>query len=98
MAGRTNELVGWTREGFAMHDAREYDAVVASGEQVTAGLLAIHLAEHGRACALLAGLADPDQDRQCAWRGGHPHIDGAFLIKRFGEASGGDRRLPGHRP
>ena len=37
MAGKTNELVAWTREASPMHDAREYDAVVASGEQVTAG-------------------------------------------------------------
>ena len=43
MAGKTNELVAWTREASPMHDAREYDAVVASGEQVTAGLLAITL-------------------------------------------------------
>ena len=38
MAGKTNELVEWCREASPMHDAREYDAVVASGEQVTAGL------------------------------------------------------------
>lgn len=43
MAGVTDRLVGWTREASALHDAREYDAVVASGEQVTAGLLAIVL-------------------------------------------------------
>ena len=43
MAGKTNELVEWCREAAPMHDAREYDAVVASGEQVTAGLLAIAL-------------------------------------------------------
>src|SRR3954467_14012514 len=43
MAGKTNELVEWCREASPMHDAREYDAVVASGEQVTAGLLAIVL-------------------------------------------------------
>src|SRR5436190_22181108 len=43
MAGKTNELVGWAREAAPLHDAREYDAVVASGEQVTAGLLAIVL-------------------------------------------------------
>ncbi|MFC7396215.1 aspartate kinase [Chelatococcus sp. GCM10030263] len=47
MSGRTNELVGWCREAAPMHDAREYDAVVASGEQVTAGLLAIALQEMG---------------------------------------------------
>src|SRR5260221_984421 len=43
MAGKTNELVEWCREASPMHDAREYDAVVASAEQVTAGLLAIIL-------------------------------------------------------
>ena len=43
MAGATNQLVAWVREASLLHDAREYDAVVASGEQVTAGLLAIVL-------------------------------------------------------
>ncbi len=43
MAGRTNELVDWCREASPFHDAREYDTVVASGEQVTAGLLAMCL-------------------------------------------------------
>src|SRR3982074_2697801 len=43
MAGKTNELVEWCREASPMHDAREYDAVVAAGEQVTSGLLAITL-------------------------------------------------------
>src|SRR3984957_8180792 len=43
MSGATNQLVEWCREASALHDAREYDAVVASGEQVTSGLLAIAL-------------------------------------------------------
>ena len=43
MAGVTNQLVAWVREASPLHDAREYDVVVASGEQVTAGLLAIVL-------------------------------------------------------
>lgn len=47
MAGTTDRLVGWCREAAAVHDAREYDAVVASGEQVTAGLLAIVLQDLG---------------------------------------------------
>ncbi len=47
MAGKTNELVGWCREAAPLHDAREYDAVVASGEQVTSGLLALALQEMG---------------------------------------------------
>src|SRR5690606_39183936 len=47
MSGKTNELVGWVNECSPLHDAREYDAVVASGEQVTAGLMAIVLQEMG---------------------------------------------------
>jgi aspartate kinase len=47
MAGHTNQLVAWTREAHPLHDAREYDAVVASGEQITAGLMAIVLQSMG---------------------------------------------------
>jgi aspartate kinase len=47
MSGKTNELVGWVNESSPLHDAREYDAVVASGEQVTAGLMAVVLSEMG---------------------------------------------------
>jgi aspartate kinase len=43
MAGVTNQLVGWCRDVSVLYDAREYDTVVASGEQVTAGLLAMAL-------------------------------------------------------
>ncbi|MFI5016636.1 MAG: aspartate kinase [Dongiales bacterium] len=47
MSGTTNQLVGWTNAIARLHDAREYDAVVASGEQVTAGLTAIALQDIG---------------------------------------------------
>ena len=47
MAGETNKLVSWARELSPLHDAREYDAVVSAGEQVTAGLLAIALQHIG---------------------------------------------------
>ena len=43
MAGHTNQLVAWCSELSPMHDAREYDTVVAAGEQITAGLTAIAL-------------------------------------------------------
>jgi aspartate kinase len=43
MAGTTNQLVAWCQSLSPLHDAREYDTVVATGEQVTAGLLAIAL-------------------------------------------------------
>jgi aspartate kinase len=47
MSGVTNQLVDWCKELAPMHDAREYDVVVASGEQVTCGLTAIALQELG---------------------------------------------------
>ena len=76
MAGQTNQLVAWVEDawGFklkngnqvsAIYDAREYDAVVASGEQVTSGLLAIVLQSIGRQGAVLAGLANSHDHR---WR------------------------------
>ena len=45
MAGKTNELVGWVNQTSPLFDAREYDAVVASGETITAGLMALRLQE-----------------------------------------------------
>ena len=47
MAGQTNQLIEWTREAARLHDTREYDSIVASGEQVTSGLLAIVLQDMG---------------------------------------------------
>jgi aspartate kinase len=43
MAGETDRLIQFCREASSLYDAREYDVVVASGEQVTSGLLAITL-------------------------------------------------------
>ena len=45
MSGKTNELVGWVEKTSPLFDAREYDAVVSSGETVTAGLMALTLQE-----------------------------------------------------
>lgn len=45
MSGKTNELVGWVNGISPLYDAREYDAVVASGENVTAGLMSLMLQE-----------------------------------------------------
>jgi len=47
MAGTTNQLVRWVEEASPIHDPREYDAVVSTGEQVTAGLMALLLQDHG---------------------------------------------------
>jgi aspartate kinase len=47
MSGTTNQLVDYCRNASVMHDAREYDTVVAAGEQITSGLLAITLQDMG---------------------------------------------------
>ena len=59
MAGATNQLVEWVRGASLLHDAREYDAVVASGEQVTAGLMAIVLQSMGIAARSWQGWQIP---------------------------------------
>ena len=59
MSGKTNELVAWCRDASSLYDAREYDAVVASGEQVTSGLLAIALQEAGLAARSWQGWQLP---------------------------------------
>jgi aspartate kinase len=55
MAGETDRLVQFCREAAALHDPREYDVVVASGEQVTAGLLAMTLQNMGVAARSFMG-------------------------------------------
>ena len=45
MSGKTNELVDWVNDTSQFYDAREYDAIVSSGENVTAGLMALTLQE-----------------------------------------------------
>jgi aspartate kinase len=47
MSGATNQLVAWCKEAAALYDPKEYDVVVASGEQVTSGLMAIVLTSMG---------------------------------------------------
>jgi aspartate kinase len=85
MAGKTNELVAWTREASPMHDAREYDAVVASGEQVTAGLLAIALQNMGVHARSWQGWQIPIKTDNAHGAARILDIDGSFLVTRFGE-------------
>ena len=47
MSGETNRLVSLVNGVSKMHDAKEYDAIVSSGENVTAGLMAVTLQEMG---------------------------------------------------
>src|ERR1700675_1234962 len=85
MAGKTNELVEWCREASPMHDAREYDAVVASGEQVTAGLLAIALQAIGIQARSWQGWQLPIKTSDAHASARILDIDGAELIRRFKE-------------
>ncbi|CAO3355699.1 aspartate kinase [Azospirillum sp. 11R-A] len=59
MSGVTNQLVKYCNEIDKLHDAREYDAVVASGEQVTSGLLAVALQSLGIPARSWAGWQIP---------------------------------------
>ena len=83
MAGKTNELVEWCREASPMHDAREYDAVVASGEQVTAGLLAIALQAIGIQSRSWQGWQIPIRTSDAHASARILEIDGSELINRF---------------
>jgi aspartate kinase len=85
MAGKTNELVAWCREAAPLHDAREYDAVVASGEQVTAGLLAIVLEGMGINARSWQGWQLPILTSNAHASARILAINGGELVSRFKE-------------
>jgi aspartate kinase len=85
MSGATNRLVEWCRDAAVLHDAREYDAVVASGEQVTSGLLAIALQAVGVTARSWQGWQVPILTSGAHASARISGIDGAELIKRFKE-------------
>jgi aspartate kinase len=83
MAGTTNRLVEWCREAAVLHDAREYDAVVASGEQITAGLLAMTLEAMGVTARSWQGWQLPIYTSEAHATARILDINGAELIARF---------------
>ena len=83
MSGKTNELVAWCRAAAPLHDAREYDAVVASGELVTAGLLAIVLESIGINARSWQGWQLPIYTSDAHATARIVDVNGAELIKRF---------------
>ncbi|MBM3488068.1 MAG: aspartate kinase [Alphaproteobacteria bacterium] len=83
MAGATNQLVQWVREAATLHDAREYDVVVASGEQVTAGLVAIALQEAGVDARSWLGWQIPVRTDGAHGKARIAGIDGDALIARM---------------
>jgi len=85
MAGSTNQLVEWVHEASPLHDAREYDAVVASGEQVTAGLLAIVLQSMGIQARSWQGWQIPLTTDAAHGAARIQSIDGTQLAERLAE-------------
>jgi aspartate kinase len=85
MAGETNKLVAWTRELAPLHDAREYDVVVASGEQVTAGLTAIALQTIGVSARSWMGWQIPVRTTAMHSSARIESIDAARLDERLAE-------------
>ncbi len=83
MSGKTNELVAWTREIAPIHDAREYDAVVASGEQVTSGLLAMALQSLGVDARSWQGWQIPLRTDNAHGAARIDAIDSDLLIERI---------------
>jgi aspartate kinase len=85
MSGVTNQLVAWCKDASALHDAREYDAVVATGEQVTSGLLAIVLEGMGVNARSWQGWQLPILTDGAHASARILDVNGAELIKRFAE-------------
>ncbi|HEV3177015.1 MAG TPA: aspartate kinase [Stellaceae bacterium] len=85
MAGVTNQLVAWTSETSRLHDAREYDVVVASGEQVTAGLLALALQDVGVNARSWLGWQVPIRTDGVHGKARIQEIPTEDLVRRMGE-------------
>ncbi len=83
MAGVTNQLVAWCQQLSPLHDAREYDTVVATGEQVTTGLLAIALQEIGVDARSWQGWQIPVRTDAQHGKARIASIEGAELIRRM---------------
>jgi aspartate kinase len=85
MSGVTNQLVAWCKDAAVLHDAREYDAVVATGEQVTSGLLAIVLEGMGVNARSWQGWQLPILTDNAHGSARILDVNGAELTKRFTE-------------
>jgi aspartate kinase len=92
MSGKTNELVDWVQNmpkvagaDSPFYDAREYDAIVASGEQVTSGLLAIALQSMGINARSWQGWQIPIKTDNAHGAARIQEIDGTDIVRRMGE-------------
>ncbi|SFS67372.1 aspartate kinase [Sulfitobacter marinus] len=85
MSGKTNELVGWVNETSPLYDAREYDAVVSSGENVTAGLMALTLQEMDVPARSWQGWQVPVKTTAAHSSARIEEIPPANIMAKFGE-------------
>src|SRR4051794_11254656 len=86
MAGKTNELVGWVKDASSLYDAREYDSVVASGEQVTSGLLALVLQQSGLPARSWQGWQVPIMTSDAHGSARIAAVDGTGILHGFTSA------------
>ena len=85
MSGETNRLVGLTSDVAKLHDAREYDVVVSSGEQVTIGLLAMALQDLGVNARSWLGWQVPVRTSNVHGAARIENIDCSDIIRRFAD-------------
>ncbi len=83
MSGVTNQLVAYCQQLSPLHDAREYDAVVATGENVTSGLMAIALQEIGVDARSWQGWQIPLRTDDQHGKARIESVDGNLLIQRM---------------
>jgi aspartate kinase len=83
MSGTTNQLVSWASEIGPLHDAREYDTIVATGEQVTVGLLAIALQNIGIDARSWLGWQIPIRSDNVHGAARIDSIDGSAIRERM---------------
>jgi len=87
MAGETDRLVNFAREAHALYDPAEYDVVVASGEQVTSGLLALTLQSLGAKARSWLGWQLPIRTVEAHAKARVDAIDSEALLASMGEGT-----------
>lgn len=85
MAGDTNRLVDLVSDISSLHDAREYDVVVSSGEQVSVGLLSLALQDLGISARSWLGWQVPVNTNAVHSAARIENIDCSEIIKRFAD-------------
>lgn len=85
MSGVTNQLVGYCQDMSKLHDLREYDVVVSSGEQVTSGLMAMALQKQGISARSWLGWQVPIKTNEIHGKARIADIDTKELVARLNE-------------